>query len=118
MLMSFRKGLRRAICAASLALCCCAVQTSRAQFVPRQYAVELTAATQTAPPQVRLAWPLDANATSYSVSRKLPSATSWTSVTSLPGTATGYTDGNVALGGSYEYRVSKSSTLGISAFAR
>lgn len=116
MLMSLRKGLRRAFCAAGLAICFFAAQTSRAQFVPRQYAVEVTAAIQTAPPQVRLAWPLDANATGYSIFRKLPTATSWTSLTTVPGTATGYTDGNVALGGAYEYRISKSSTLGISAF--
>jgi hypothetical protein len=116
MLKSLCNGVRRAICAASLAICFCVTQPARAQLVPRQYAVEVTAAIQTAPPQVRLVWPLDANATGYSVSRKLPTATSWTSLTSLPGTATGYTDGNVALGGAYEYRISKSSTLGISAF--
>jgi hypothetical protein len=116
MLTTFGDHLRRATCAVVFLFSFCTAQMAVAQVSPRQATVEVTAAVQTAPPQVRLAWPIDANATGYTVSRKLPNATSWTSLGSLQATATGYTDGNVALGGSYEYRVTKSSTFGITGF--
>ncbi len=116
MLDLFGVQLRRAFCAVALLFCLCGVESTRAQLTPRQYAVEVSAAIQTAPPQVSLQWPLDANATSYTLSRKLLTATSWTTLTTLAANSTGYTDGNVAVGGAYEYRVKKATTLGITAY--
>jgi hypothetical protein len=114
MLIKVRNFWRSALCAATLV--CPLIAPHALAQVPRDFAVEVTAAVQTAPTQVRLVWPADANATGYTVSRKLPTATSWTSLTSLAGSATGYTDGNVAYGISYEYKVVKSSALGITAY--
>ena len=91
-------------------------QNSQAQIEPRELAVEVTATVQTAPAQVRLAWPFDANATSYTISRKLPSALAWTSLANLGGSAGDYTDVDVTSGSAYEYRVAKTSSLGVSAF--
>jgi hypothetical protein len=116
MVTLFGDQLRRAFCAAAILFSFCALESAHAQLTPRQYAVEATAVVQTAPAQVNLQWPGDANATGYTVSRKLPGATTWTTLTSLAGSATGYADGNVAIGGAYEYRIKKSSNLGITAF--
>src|SRR5258706_4908079 len=115
MLTKVKKVLRRGLYVAALVASFCFAQASRAENDPRLYAVEVTAAVQTAPAQVQLSWPTDVNATGYSISRRLPTATAWTSLTSLAGSATGYTDGNVTLGGAYEYRIVKSSTLGMTA---
>src|SRR3954466_12365113 len=116
MLNWFGNRLRRAFCAVSILFSFCAAESARAQLTPRQYAVEVTASVQTAPPQVRLQWPADANATGYTIWRKLPTATTWTTLTSVAGSATGYTDGNVSASGVYEYRINKSSSLGITAY--
>ena len=115
MLNCFGQFLRRAASTVAAAASLLVATSSRAAE-PYQYAVDVTAAVQTAPPQVRVNWTQDANATGYTVARKTPTATSWTVLTSLPGTANGYTDGNVTLGGSFEYRVVKSSSLGLTAY--
>src|ERR1051325_4087702 len=108
MLNLFGKSFGRAIAAVVFGFSLLAVPPSaRAQSTPRDYAVEVTASIMTAPPQVHLQWPADVNASSYAVSRKLPSATTWTSLTTLAGSASGYTDGNVTVGSSFEYRVVK-----------
>jgi hypothetical protein len=73
------------------------------------YAVQLSAAVQASPAQVTLSWPQDSSGTpnSYTVYRKAPGATSWGSGTTLPGSATSFVDGSVALGTTYEYAVVK-----------
>src|SRR6266516_66280 len=73
------------------------------------YTVQVSAAVQSAPPQVTLSWPQDTLGTpnSYTVYRKAPGATSWGSGTALAGTATSYTDTGVAAGSAYEYQVVK-----------
>src|SRR5213593_3394688 len=73
------------------------------------YAVEVSAAVQTSPPQIILSWPQDTytTPTSYTVYRKAPSASSWGAGTTLPGTATTYTDTSVAVGTAYEYQITK-----------
>jgi hypothetical protein len=116
MLNLFGNQLRRAFCAVAILFSFCAVESARAQLTPRQYAVEATAIIQTAPAQVNLQWPADVNATGYTIWRKLPTATTWTALTTLDGSATGYPDGNVAIGGAYEYKIKKTSSLGITAF--
>lgn len=72
------------------------------------YAVQISAAVQTAPPKIRLRWEADPyGAKSYTVSRKGRNATAWGPATVLPKTATGFNDGNVVVGGNYEYQVVK-----------
>jgi hypothetical protein len=89
-----------------------AMRGSFAETNPMYYAVEVSATVQTAPAQIQLSWPSDPNATGYTVSRKTLTATSWTTLTSLPGTATSYSDGNVLMGGAYEYSLNKSTSVG------
>ncbi|MDX1951384.1 MAG: FN3 associated domain-containing protein [Verrucomicrobiota bacterium] len=83
-----------------------------AETDPKFYAVEVSAATQVSPARVNLEWPADPNATTYTISRKAPSASSWTQVGTLPGTAVSFTDLNVTSGTSYEYQIVKNTTLG------
>ncbi|MGZ8939794.1 MAG: fibronectin type III domain-containing protein, partial [Limisphaerales bacterium] len=86
--------------------------STQAETNPRLYAVEVSATVQTAPAQIRLQWPADASATGYNIYRKAPSATSWTHLTSVAGLTTTWADGNVANGSSYEYAITKSTSLG------
>jgi len=78
----------------------------------RDYAVLLSAETQTSPAQITLTWPQDTFAVpaSYKVSRKEPATTIWTLLSVLPGTATSFVDTNVALNAEYEYQVEKTAT--------
>jgi len=72
------------------------------------YAVQISATVQTSPPKIRLRWEPDPyGAKSYTVSRKGRNATAWGPATVLPGTAIGFNDPNVAVGGNYEYQVVK-----------
>lgn len=114
--MKLESHVRSAFWMLAVLIPLCVPHAARAQVTPRNGAVELTAAIQTAPAQVQVVWPADSNATGYTVSKKLPTATGWTALATLAGAATSYTDGNVTLGGVYEYRVTKTSTLGINAF--
>jgi hypothetical protein len=84
----------------------------RAETNPRYYAVEVSATVQTAPAQITLQWAADPYATSYTISRKTPAATAWTQLTSLGGSINSWSDPNVANGGSYEYAITKSTSLG------
>ncbi len=78
---------------------------------PRDYAVEIHASIEEAPPAVHLAWIADPAAQSYWVFKKQLPDTTWREpVAVLPGTATGYSDHEVSLGKSFEYSVRK--TLG------
>ena len=85
---------------------------SMAETNPRFYAVEVSATIQAAPPQINLEWSDDNSASSYNIYRKAPSATSWTLVTSLPGSGTSWSDQNVSTGASYEYAITKSTSAG------
>ena len=76
------------------------------------YAVQVTAAVQSAPPQITLGWPAFAGATAHTVYRKAWGSASWgTAIATLPGTATGYADGTVAVGTAYEYQVQRAATV-------
>ncbi len=71
-------------------------------------AVELWAKVQTSPPTVTLNWVGNATTSSYNVDRKLKTGTSWATIAAfLSGTTTTYVDNSVALGTSYEYRVTR-----------
>jgi hypothetical protein len=72
------------------------------------YAVQISAVVQLSPPRIRLSWEPDPyGARSYTVFRKGRTANSWSGGTVLPGSAAGYTDANVVVGGNYEYQVVK-----------
>lgn len=94
---------RRLALIGSSALC---VAAASAQSVS-DYAVRVSATVQTDPVQVSLDWPADSLATGYRLYRKGRDQTSWGSATTLAVNATNYVDTNVTLGGSYEYRISK-----------
>jgi len=75
------------------------------------YAVRASATANTNPPAITLSWPADPAAVEYTIYRKAPADTSWgDALTTLAGNASAYTDSNVAVGGAYEYRISKSAS--------
>jgi hypothetical protein len=81
------------------------------------YAVQISATVRTLPPQIALRWqPDEFGASSYTVYRKLKYADSWGPGVSLPGSATGYDDDNVAVGDAYEYQVVKRGNLGYTGY--
>jgi hypothetical protein len=72
------------------------------------YAVLVEAKAIQNPVSVLLTWNLDANASTYTVYRRLPhEPTFGTAVATLSGTDTSYTDTNVELNKEYEYQVKK-----------
>jgi hypothetical protein len=104
--------LRSALVPCLLILTSLSTLTTRAETNPRYYAVEVSATVQAAPAQINLRWSTDASATGYNIYRKAPNATSWTLLTSLGGSATSWSDQNVANGGSYEYAITKNTSAG------
>jgi hypothetical protein len=85
------------------------------------YAVQLSSHLQSVPAQITLSWEPDPyGASSYTIHRKAKEATDWGEpVAALPGSALSWTDADVTVGSSYEYRVVKivqSSTLSYTGF--
>ena len=79
---------------------------------PRDYAVEVQAAVRESPPTIDLSWTPDPGAQIYYIYKKqLPDTTFGDPLAVLPGTATGFTDADVAVGRSYEYSLRK--TVGV-----
>ena len=74
---------------------------------PRLYSVEASATVQSSPPRITLGWPFDFLARNYTISRKLPGASSWGSSVTLPGSATQYIDSTAAPGVIYTYKIWK-----------
>ncbi len=73
----------------------------------QQSAVELWANVQASPPTVTLNW-VGQTSSSYNISKKLKTSSTWTAlVTGLSGTTTSYVDNNVSVGTSYEYLVGR-----------
>jgi hypothetical protein len=71
--------------------------------------VELSAAVQVSPPQITLNWISNASATQYTLFRKLKTGTAWgSSIATLAGTDTQYSDNAAEAGISYEYKVVRS----------
>lgn len=76
--------------------------------VTKDYAVMLTATTDTLIPKITLHWPKNNTATAHTVCRKTKKATSWGSpIASLSGADSVFTDTNVLPDSIYEYRVSE-----------
>lgn len=100
--LSLRRLLSTAVSAALLFTAC-------AQSSSQRSAVRIGAAVTSTPPAITLTWLPESGSTSYSVFRKLPTATAWgTAVASLPGSATSWTDANVSVGVAYDYKVVRS----------
>src|SRR3954471_5000086 len=97
---------------AVLAACIMVIFTVAARAIEAtwNYAVQVTAAVQSAPAKITLSWTQDTTATpsGYTVYRKSPGATSWGNGTPLAGTATTYEDTSVSVGTAYEYQVVRS----------
>lgn len=75
------------------------------------YSVLTSAQVNVTPPQITVNWVSDANALFYTIDKKLPVDTSWTSLASLSGSTNSYTDNSVSVGTIYEYRVIKTTPL-------
>ncbi len=72
------------------------------------YTVLLSADVQNSPPQIKLNWRFQSGVTNYQVFRKLKSTSNWGApIASLSANDTTYTDMNVTVGVSYEYRIDK-----------
>jgi hypothetical protein len=97
--------LRRAGASLGFALSM-AISVLRGEETTWIYAVQATATVQASPAQIVLSWPTETSPiSSYTVSRKELGAGSWTALTTLPGTAQGFTDNDVSAGRIYEYQI-------------
>ena len=77
------------------------------------YSVQISATVQTSPPQITLNWEPDLYTVhSYTIYRKMKNDNSWGAGLTLPGSATSFTDSNVAVGSAYEYQIIKSASAG------
>jgi hypothetical protein len=82
------------------------------------YAVEISATVQTNPAQIKLTWRDDIyGVNSFVIYRKPMDDISWGAArTNLPGTVLSYTDTNVSVGSSYEYKIVKNATVGYTGY--
>ena len=72
----------------------------------QDYAVEITAATQSAPAQIALSWRPIPNVNTYYLFRKTKTAASWgNAIATISAPAAGYTDSSVVKDSAYEYKV-------------
>jgi hypothetical protein len=97
------RGLR---CLLSIAAMAALLLTACGQSSSQRSVVRMGATVSADPPSVTLAWLPEAGSTSFSVFRKVPGTAGWgTAVASLSGSATGWTDTDVAMGVAYDYKV-------------
>lgn len=89
---------------------------AQAQTDPRAYAVEVSATVQSSPAQINLIWSADANATSYTLSRKAQTGTAWSTIATLAAGASSYSDTAVSANSSYEYQIKKTTTVGYTGY--
>ncbi len=72
----------------------------------KDVSVQINATVQKSPARITLSWVSNANATGYTVYRKLKPQKTWGSaIANLPGTTNEYVDNTVSVGVSYEYKV-------------
>lgn len=76
------------------------------------YSVQISATVQVSPPQITLHWEDDDvyGVTNYMIYRKSRNATSWNFLTSVDSSTTSWTDSNVSVGTTYEYKMFKGAT--------
>src|SRR5262245_2085966 len=82
------------------------------------YAVQLSASTQTVPPQISLRWQPDPyGVNSYLIYRKGKEDSSWGQpIATVDGSAISWSDSNVEVGSAYEYQVIKNATVGYTGY--
>jgi hypothetical protein len=100
------RSARSALIVASYCACVC-VACAETVF---NHAVQVSAIVQTNPPQIKLSWPGDSNATGYSVYRKLRDDASWAPGAALAANATNFVDTNVVVGSAFEYQIRKTTS--------
>ncbi len=89
-----------------------AVQLPLFAQTPVQKTIQVTTQVQTSPPVITFTWQPVTGASGFQIYRKTKDAVSWgVSVSSLPGSATTYSDTSVTAGEDYEYRIYSSGTV-------
>lgn len=81
--------------------------------------VQLNATVSSSPASITLSWASlsGATTTGFTIYRKLKTGTSWgSSIATLAGTATNYQDTTVATNTSYEYKVTRTATIGTTTY--
>lgn len=79
---------------------------------PKDYTIQISTEIINSPLGIKLVWPLDNNATSYSVYRKQINSNLWSLLANnLSGSITSFTDENVLIGSSFEYKIKKVSNV-------
>ncbi|MDB6130698.1 MAG: hypothetical protein JWM04_1805, partial [Verrucomicrobiales bacterium] len=86
--------------------------SARAETDPKWYAVQVSVTVDVPAGKATLTWPQDPNGTSYSISKKSPQGSSWSEIANLPGDSTSFVDSGLGVGGSYEYQLRKSTSVG------
>src|SRR5258706_16135 len=103
-----------------LFICCALFQGlgAKVEDATWAYAVEINAAVQTNPAQIKFTWRDDIyGVNSFVIYRKAIDDISWGAArTNLPGTVLTYTDTNVTVGSSYEYKIVKNATVGYTGY--
>lgn len=77
----------------------------------QDYGVLLSATPQVSPPKITLNWVNDPAATTYSISRKPKTSSTWTVLATLSGPVNTWIDSTVSAGIGYEYRVVKTAAV-------
>ncbi|MBS1615622.1 MAG: T9SS type A sorting domain-containing protein [Bacteroidetes bacterium] len=90
--------------------------TSLSAQTTADYAIPITVQTQSSPPKILLQWKPRTGATSYTVSRKAKSGTSFTLLATLGANDSSYTDASVSLDSCYEYAVLNAGTIAASGY--
>lgn len=110
--MFTRFGLHGILLAAAISALSCLPAVAMAAACA-DYQVRISATVGESPAQIVLSWPSQ-SATGFTVNRRVRGTISYTTLATLAGTATGYTDAAVAVGTVYEYLVVKAGTPGVS----
>ena len=109
---------RQSYFAVSVSIALLQAVSAKAEDSTWAYAVEINAAVQTLPPQITLTWRPDTyGVNSFDIYRKALNDLSWSiAKTNVPGTALSFSDTNVTVGGSYEYKIVKHATVGYTGY--
>lgn len=73
----------------------------------QDYAIQISATVQQAPPQITLDWINNGNGLQYLIQRKGKLDTQWSQLSLLPASATEFIDTDVSPGSSYEYSITQ-----------
>jgi hypothetical protein len=107
-IVSIIRKVQRSGAWAALFVAVVVLQQSASAVEVKDFAVQVSATIQKSPPKITLSWPQGYAVSSYTVSRKPFNATSWSSLGTLSGSATSFSDSNVSIGNTYEYRIVRS----------